>query len=326
VKVEALRNTFGDRSLPRPSARFSAAASEQWQKDIEVDRVRQNEPFLAAIGRKVCDADCVRVGDLGEGCAPDAGSVRERAELFGLGANGAVEAHHEVFLSMADETADPKDFSTVEIEIDIGGARGAKSLCLEDEMACRLRSVRRKQIPGVAAHHEAHKAGRIKPGERTVGGNGPVLQHGHVIAEVEDLIQSARDVENRNALVAQTPNEPHQYRYVRRGERRCRLVQDEYARLDVERLGDLDDLPPAEGQSPDRRIRRFDQLELVGYLCNRSRQAPVIDYSAPARVSPEAHVFRNGQMGRETQLLLHHSDARLMSFVWRQRCDGVPID
>src|SRR5262249_7608391 len=111
-------------------------------------------------------------------------------EPLGLAGDGAVKAHHEVFLSMADEPADPEDFSSIELEIDIDRCRSAKTFHLEDESPSRLRGVRRKQIPWVAPHHQADKAGRIEPGERAIGGDGSILENGYVIAEVKDLVQS----------------------------------------------------------------------------------------------------------------------------------------
>ncbi len=216
------------------------------------------------------------------------------------------------------KAADPEDFSAVELEIDIGGSAGAKGLRLEDEIACRLRGVWRKQIPGVAADHQADKAGRIKSGKGTVGGDRTVLQNCHIVAEVENFIQPVRYVENRDAAVAQPTNESHQYRDVRRSERRRRFVQDEDARLDIERLGDLDDLASAEGQSPDGHVQRFDQPELLADLRDRARQASVVDEPALARIRAEADVFGDGKMRREAQLLLHDGDPKLMRLMRRQ--------
>ena len=180
-------------------ATLGAAAGEQRQEQIEVDRVRQKQAFLASIGRNVGDADGVGVGDLGEGRAPHGGAIREYAELFGLRRDGAVEAHHEVFLPVADEAADPEDFAAMELEIDVDRARGAKALRLEDELARRMRGVGRKQIPGIAADHQADEASRIEPGERTIGGDRSVLQNGDIVAEVEDLIEPVRDIEDGDA-------------------------------------------------------------------------------------------------------------------------------
>ena len=91
--------------------------------------------------------------------------------------------------------------------------------------------------------------------------------------------------------------------------------------LMIERLGDLDDLPAAEGQSADRHVQRFTQAELPPISSTAAAEAPIVDDPAPAGVGAEADVFRDGKMGREAQLLLHHGDAEPMSFARRQRRD-----
>ena len=110
---------------------------KQWQEQIEVDRVGQKQAFLASIGWNVGDAECVGVGDFRERSVAHGGAIGEHAELFGLGANGAVEAHHEVFLSMPDEAANPENLSAMELEIDVNRSPGAKAFRLEDEISRR---------------------------------------------------------------------------------------------------------------------------------------------------------------------------------------------
>ena len=82
-----------------------------------------------------------------------------------------------------------------------------------------MRVVRRKQIPRVAPNHQADEAVGIKPAERTIGGDRSVFQNGDVVAEVEDLVEPVRDIENGDAPVAQAANKLHQYGDVRRRER-----------------------------------------------------------------------------------------------------------
>ena len=120
---------------------------------------------------------------------------------------------------MADEAANPENLSAMELEIDVNRAPGAKAFRLEDEISRRVQDVGRKQVPGVAANHQADEAVGIKPGQGAIGGDRSVLQNGDVVAEVEDLVQPVRDIEDGDATVAQTANELHQYSDVRRRER-----------------------------------------------------------------------------------------------------------
>src|SRR3984957_2773443 len=126
----------------------------------------QKQDFLASIGWNVGDTDSVGVGDLCERNAAHGHAIGEHAELFGLGANGAIETHHEVFLSMSNEAANPENLSTMEVEIDVNRSPGAKAFRLEDEISRRVQGVGRKQVPGVAANHQADEAIGIKPGQR----------------------------------------------------------------------------------------------------------------------------------------------------------------
>jgi hypothetical protein len=102
------------------------------------------------------------------------------------------------------------DLSARELEIDVNRPCCAKTFRLEDKSARRIRGVWRKQVPGVAAHHQADKAVGIKPGEPAIGGDRSVLQNGHVVAKVEDLVQPVGNVEDRYAPIAQTANKLHQ--------------------------------------------------------------------------------------------------------------------
>src|SRR5262249_20640745 len=139
--IEALRQTLSDRALLRSAPALAGAAGEQWQEQIEVDRVRQDQAFLAAVRRDVGDADRLAAGDASEGSAPHGGAVGEHAEPFGVGGDCPAKTRHEVFLPMTDESADPEYFSAMEREVDAGRSTGAKAFRLEDESLRRLRGV-----------------------------------------------------------------------------------------------------------------------------------------------------------------------------------------
>ena len=99
-------------------------------------------------------------------------------------------------------------------------ARGRKLFGLQDHSSpIECEAYGGNRFCGIAAHHQPDETSGIEPGERTIGGDCPVLQHGDVVAEVENLVQPVRDIEDGDALVAQPANKLHQYRHVRRGER-----------------------------------------------------------------------------------------------------------
>ena len=82
-----------------------------------------------------------------------------------------------------------------------------------------------------------------------------VAEHRDLVGEFLDLVHAVRDVEQRQALVAQAVQDRVDALDVRRGERRGRLVEDQELRIAAERLGDLDHLPARQRQVADPRAR-----------------------------------------------------------------------
>ena len=189
LDVQAPGQALGDRLLLRPAATLAAAAREERQEQVEVDRMREEQAFLAAIRGNVGDADGVGVGDLREGRSPRLATVREHAELVGIGGDGAVEAHHEVLLPVPDEAADPEDLAATQLEIDVMRRRCTESPRPQDDVGRRMGDIGRKQVLRVAADHQAHEALGIEARERTIGGDRAIFQDGHVVAEVKDLVE-----------------------------------------------------------------------------------------------------------------------------------------
>ena len=86
------------------------------------------QAFPLAIRRDVGEADCVGVRD-GRRQRP---AGWRRRNCSACGRNGAVKAHHEIFLAVADEAADPEDLAATKLEIDVMHRPAAK-LRVRDE-------------------------------------------------------------------------------------------------------------------------------------------------------------------------------------------------
>ncbi len=274
----------------------------------------QQQPLLASIRGNIGDARGRRLGDFRERRMARLTALGRHAELVGGGGRGAAEAHDEIFLSVPDQPANSEDLAATQLEIDVVRRGGAESPGLQDNLVGRMRDMGRKQVLRIATNHQPHEAVGIETGQRTIRADGAVLQDRHVIAEVEDLIEPVRNVEDGDALVAKIANELHQHRHIRGGERRGRLVQDEHARFDEQSLGDLDDLPSAERQLADRSVQGLLKPELGADGLNGSRQTVKVDQPAAAIVGAKADVLGDGEMSGETQLLLHDGHAPAMGF------------
>ena len=70
----------------------------------------------------------------------------------------------------------------------------------------------------------------------------PVSENGRATAQLEDLFEAVAYKENRDAAVASLADDLEESHDLMRGERGSWLIEDEHARIDRERLRDLDQL------------------------------------------------------------------------------------
>ena len=100
------------------------------------------------------------------------------------------------------------------------------------------------------------------------------------VAQVEDLVEPVADEQDRHAAIAEPADDREQPLDLVGGERRRRLVEDQDARLDRQRLGDLDELLVGHRQAADRRA----DVE-AGRRARRTAPAPP-GASRPSRSCP----------------------------------------
>ena len=119
-----------------------------------------------------------------------------------------------------------------------------------------------------------------------VGGRDDVLavaEDGGAVAQLEHLVEPMADEQHRDAASPQVPDDREQALDLVRRERRGRLVEDQDARLERQRLGDLDELLVGHRQAADRRADIELDVELLEQRLRRpARGAPVED-PEPAR-------------------------------------------
>jgi hypothetical protein len=162
----------------------------------------------------------------------------------------------------------------------------------------------------VPADHHRHRLGvaaRAGGERRDVTA---VAKHRAVVGERRDLVHAVRDVDDREALVAQPVQQREHALDVGGRQRRGRLVEDQDLRLARQRLGDLDHLPAREREARDRR-QRVDALRAGprqrGFGDPTLRAA--IDQAAPARRVGDADVVGDAEVGHQRQLLEDARDA-----------------
>ena len=143
-----------------------------------------------------------------------------------------------------------------------------------------------------------------------------VAKHRHPIGDGEDLVQAVRDEDRRHPLLAEPPDDREQRLDPVVGERARGLVEDDDARVDRERAGDLDELLLVRPKAPNgcRRV----EVEAQPGKCSAGappRCPPVDQASALDEAMTQEDVLRNRELGRKRRLLGHRGDAAAQRLV-----------
>ena len=127
------------------------------------------------------------------------------------------------------------------------------------------------------------------------------------------LVELVRDEDHGAPLVRHAAQRLEQHLRLLRREHRGRLVQDQDARVPIERLEDLDALLLAERQLPDARARIDVEAVALRDLADAALDRPRVDpeRAALAAVVAEDDVLRDGERLDEPEVLVHHADARV---------------
>ena len=136
-----------------------------------------------------------------------------------------------------------------------------------------------------------------------------VAQHGDAVGQLHHLVDAVRDVDDRDAVGGELADDREQPPAFARRQRRGRLVHDQDASLDRQRLGDLDELLLADPERSDAGIRvELDAEPVEQRPCPRWRAA-IDDQPGDQRLAAEKDVVRDAELGDEVELLVDDGDA-----------------
>jgi hypothetical protein len=136
-----------------------------------------------------------------------------------------------------------------------------------------------------------------------------VAQHGHPIAEPEDLRDPMGHVEDRDAAVAQIVEHAEQMVGLGGRERGRRFVEHEHAAIESQGSRNLNELAVRGGEPFHRRLGCERQMEAREQLpCAQTHLALEQDPSAPRQFAPGEDVAGDGEVGERHHLLIHHPD------------------
>ena len=117
------------------------------------------------------------------------------------------------------------------------------------------------------------------------------------------------DEENRDALPLQTIEDLEEALHLLPGNGRRRLVHDEHAGIDGQRLGNLDRLSFGDAQHLDRKTHVERQIQDGEELARSRLHGRPVDPSGPQWLPSDEHVLRDRQIGEEDRVLVNDRDA-----------------
>ncbi len=137
-----------------------------------------------------------------------------------------------------------------------------------------------------------------------------ILQHDDAVGDLEDLVETVRDVDDDRAALLQRLDALEEKPALARGEHAGWLVENEQRRLVNQRLGDFEHLLERNGVRP-RRPPNIDVFHADGRELSRcfGVGSTPVDLAMPRRHRAELQILRDGELGEEAQLLVDGANA-----------------
>lgn len=244
-----------------------------------------------------------------------------------IGLLKAEEALDQLLHARAEEARDAQHLARADLEAHVA------------EMA-RLRQAldpqhRRAERVAAAGEHLAHVAGdhhRDDLVDRGLAGAhdahvGAVAHHGHLVAEILDLLHVVRDEDHGDALRPQIAQHRKEAVHLALHERRGRLVQHEHLRLLRQRPGDLHDLLLRGRQVAHQRVARQLEPEMgADQLFGAPLHRAGAQEGAEAQLVVQEHRLGHGGRRHEKPLLMDEMDAQPLDRGGRQALHPGAVD
>ena len=137
-------------------------------------------------------------------------------------------------------------------------------------------------------------------------------QHRDPVGQLEHLAELVGDEDDRGAhVLSKRAQDPEEVGRLLRREHGGRLVQDQDARISVERLDDLDPLLLANRELLDPGIGIHPEAEMLGHCAHARTSSGQVEEGAAVRLRREHHVFGHGHHRDQHEVLVDHADPRL---------------
>ena len=204
----------------------------------------------------------------------------------------------QLALPVARHPSDAHDLAAAHLQRDaVQRGQPAVTLCvqvvgLEHDIGERIRALPPPARLDLAADHQRGEALGRRARSRHRRDDAPAAQHGDAVGDLQHLVQLVRDEDDGAAVGRHRAQRLEERARLLRRQHGGRLVEDQDARVAVERLEDLDALLLADRELPDAGARVDGEAELIrqrGHLAlERRRGRARADGRAgrPGRCSP----------------------------------------
>ena len=280
--------------------------AERREGHVRRDRLRQREPEAPAILRDVRDPRAQRLSR-----RPRRVPLPRQLCATFVGRRDAEEREPDVGPARADEAREPEHLALADLEADPReDAAPPEPVDAEDDVA-RLLSRARKEVGEVPADHVLDRLCLRHLGDGPAGDEAAVAKDGDAVGDLEDFLEAVADEEHRDPGRGQQADLLEELADLVGGERRGRLVHDQHADVERERLRDLDGLLLRDGEAargrPDVEVDvdpAEDRLRVVVQPLPADERAAVL-------VADE-DVLGDVEVGEDRGLLVDRGDARTL--------------
>jgi len=237
----------------------------------------------------------------------------------------------ELALAVAGDAGDADDLAAAHRERDAAQrgqtavALGVQVVGLEYHLPRRPGARLATVLLDLAPDHQRRQGLGGRARRRRGRDDAPAAQHRDAVGDLEHLVQLVRDEDDRAAVGGHGAQRREQRVRLLRGQHRRRLVEDQDARVAVERLEDLDALLLAHRQLPDARTRVDGQTELVCEPGHLAFQRGAVGHEPPVMLVAERDVLGDRDRLHEPEVLVHHPDSALQGVAGRAQCHRLAV-
>ena len=220
----------------------------------------------------------------------------------------AEERQADIGASGADQAGEAEDLAAADVEADVmKDALTGEAAHGQDQVALLDRGAR-LQEPDLATDHVGDRPARRHLGARSRRDQATGAEHRDLVGDLENLLHAMTDEQDGDALVAEVLDQLEQLGDLVGGKRGGRLVHDQDANVERDRLADLDRLLRGKRQPARRTAHVEGHAERRQNVLGLAEHLPPISVRAAALMADE-DVLGDVVIREEERLLIDGGDA-----------------